>query len=178
MRVFHPRAATHRLRLPIWVTAIGKWLKIHKTRSTAYHPQSDGFVERFNRTLLTMLSSCAYDHLFNWEYHLWKVCCMAYNSSIQSSTGYTPFYLMFSCQACLLVDVMYSTACTGPQLVPLLTGENASQLQTQLSTAFDLVRQHISIHHKRQKIFMTKGVWQSLYSWGSCLVVLCCSPKR
>ena len=29
---------------------------IDKTRSTAYHPQSNGLVERFNRTLLNMLT--------------------------------------------------------------------------------------------------------------------------
>ena len=31
-------------------------LDIKKTRTTAYHPQSDSLVERFNRTLLGMLS--------------------------------------------------------------------------------------------------------------------------
>jgi hypothetical protein len=29
-----------------------------KTRTTPYHPKSDGMVERFNRTLETMLSAC------------------------------------------------------------------------------------------------------------------------
>ena len=83
-----------------------KLLKIHKTRTTPYHPQSDRLVERFNRTLLSMLSTCTHDSPFDWEHHLRKVC-MAYNSSVQSSTGYSPFYLMFGHQAQLPVDIIY-----------------------------------------------------------------------
>ena len=69
-------------------------LNIQKTRTTPYHPQSDGLVERFNKTLLDVLSACAKDHPFEWEHYIRKVC-MAYNSSVQASTGYMPFYLMF-----------------------------------------------------------------------------------
>ena len=35
---------------------ICKLLGIEKTRTTPYHPQSDGFVERFNRTMMDMVS--------------------------------------------------------------------------------------------------------------------------
>lgn len=37
-------------------------LGIHKTRTTAYQPQSDGLVEHWNWTLLHNLSTCVKDH--------------------------------------------------------------------------------------------------------------------
>ena len=73
-------------------------LKIEKSRTTPYHPQCDGLVERFNRTLKHMLATTLRDHPFDWEDRLRKVC-MACNTSEQSSTGYTPFYLMFGREA-------------------------------------------------------------------------------
>ena len=67
------------------IEAICKILHIRKTRTTLYHP--DGQVERFNRTLLAMLATCIEEHPFQWEEKLTKVC-IAYNTSIHSTTGY------------------------------------------------------------------------------------------
>ena len=75
-----------------------KILQIKKTRTTPYHPQCDGLIEQFNRTLLSMLATCTDNHPFDWEKYLKKVC-IAYNTSVQSPTGFTPFYLMFGRQA-------------------------------------------------------------------------------
>ena len=85
-----------------------KLLHVNKTHTTPYHPQSDGLVERFNRTLISMLATCAKENPLNWETHIRKVC-MAYNTSVQASTGYTPFYLMFGCQARIPADAMFGT---------------------------------------------------------------------
>ena len=65
-------------------------LQIDKSRTTPYHPQSDGLVEQFNRTLTDILVTTVKEHLFEWERHLQKVC-FAYNTSVHASTGQTLF---------------------------------------------------------------------------------------
>jgi transposase InsO family protein len=110
-------------------------LGIQKTRTTAYHPQSDGLVERWNRTLLHNLSTCVRDHPESWEDYVRSIC-MAYNTSIHSTTGFTPFYLMFGRQAKLPVELMYGT----PEPESLSSKEYASQLESSLTEAYEKVR--------------------------------------
>ena len=52
-------------------TDISSWLV---TTSQTSHPQCDGLVERFNRTLKHMLASSLKDHPFDWDDCLQKVC--------------------------------------------------------------------------------------------------------
>ena len=65
-------------------------------------------VELFNRTLLNMLASTAEKHLFDWESQL-RPLCLAYNTSVHPTTGYTPFYLMYGRQVPMPIDTMFGT---------------------------------------------------------------------
>ena len=123
-----------------------KLLGINKTRTTPYHPQSDGLVERFNRTLLAMLAAAAKDHPWDWDKQLRKLC-MAYNSSTHPTTGYTPFFLMFGRQVRMPIDVMYGQ----PTSQPLSHSEYATNLRQRLETAYRHVREQMARKLDRQK---------------------------
>ena len=75
------------------VHEVCKLLKIRKTKTTPYHPQCDGQVERFNRILLDMLATTTRENAFDWENQIRKVC-MAYNTSVHSSTGFTIYPIL------------------------------------------------------------------------------------
>lgn len=81
-------------------------LGIKKTRTTPYHPQSDGLVERFNRTLCSMLSLYVNDHHSDWDDHI-PLLMMAYRSSKHESTKYSPYFALFGREVTLPIDAMH-----------------------------------------------------------------------
>ena len=143
------------------VEEICKLLQVKKTRTTPYHPQCDGMVERFNRTLLDMLATTLKDHPFDWEYHLSKVC-FAYNTSVHSSNGFSPFFLMFGRQAQLPLDLMYGTG----QREEVPTTEYARKLKQSLEEAYALVRTRLSAQHERRKAIYDQKIHGDPYTQG------------
>ena len=121
-------------------------LGVRKTRTSPYHPQGNGMVERFNRTLLDMLSATVGSHPSNWEHNIHKVC-LAYNSSVHSSTGYSPFFLMFGRQVKQPVDLMYGTCEVAEVPIPTYV----QRLKDVLREAYALVRDKCATEHRRQK---------------------------
>ena len=65
-------------------------LGMKKVRTSPYHPQSDGLVERMYRTLLDMIAKYVQDEPLTWDTCL-QILLFAYRSSIQPSVGFSPF---------------------------------------------------------------------------------------
>ena len=128
------------------IAEVCKLLGVTKTRTTPYHPQSDGLVERFNRTLLDMLATAAREKPFDWESQLRRLC-LAYNSSVHPTTGETPFFLMFGRQVRLPVDVMYGSPTPQPSTVP----QYVTDLRSSLEIAYQRVRERMGHKLSRQK---------------------------
>ena len=60
-----------------------------------------------------MLATTIADYPWDWEDNL-RQLCYAHNTSVHSSTGHTPFFLMFSRQVRLLVDLAFKLPQTQP----------------------------------------------------------------
>ena len=128
-------------------------LGIRKTRTTAYHPASDGLVERFNQTLEVQLSHYVDDTQRDWDTQL-PAMLMAYRATPQTSTGYTPAYLLFGRELCLPNDVAYG--------VPPMTRMDESStyvkdLRQRLNHAHSVVRKKLGVVHQHQAHLYDSG---------------------
>ena len=70
-------------------------LGVKKLNTTAYHPQCDGMIERFNRTLKGMLCKHAAKFGVQWDTYLYGVL-WAYRNTPHESTGEKPSFLLYS----------------------------------------------------------------------------------
>ena len=74
--------------------SICKLFGIEKRRTTPYHPQTDGLCERFNGVLKALLRMKVSNDKDDWDEQL-PHALLAYRVSKQSSTGATPFELLY-----------------------------------------------------------------------------------
>lgn len=81
-------------------------LQIEKTRTTPYHPESDGMVERFNRTLCTMLSAFVDENHKNWD-SLLPFVMMAYRAAEHETTGVSPNVMMLGRETTTPLEILY-----------------------------------------------------------------------
>ena len=70
-------------------------LGIRQLFTRTYHPQTNGQVERFNRTLLQALRNYVAEHQRNWD-EFSSATTYEYNCQVHRTTGIPPFELVVS----------------------------------------------------------------------------------
>ena len=120
---------------------------MQKSNTTAYHPQTDGLVERFNRTLTAMLSKTVKKNGRDWDQQL-PFVLYAYRTSPQASTGESPFYLMYGRDPRMPTEECLST---NPPRSHINIDDYKTQLTGRLSEAWKLAQDNVKRAQAKQK---------------------------
>ena len=138
-----------------------------KVNTSGYHPQTDGLVERFHQTLITMLSMYVQKHGQDWDRYL-PYMLYAYRVSAQESTRESPFFLIFGRDPRQPTEEALSCP-TNPYMVDL--DDYKSELVQGLSNAWKVAKEHIQSAQSHQKATYDRHTKPPGYKVGDCVMV-------
>ena len=130
------------------MSEICKLLGVDKLRTTAYKPSSNAAVERFHRTMNSMLGRMVEENQRDWDTMLPYVMA-AYRSSRHEATQCTPNYLMLGREVRAPVDIVYG--CPPTPDAPTNYDDYAEELEELLKRAYSFVRGHLKKAAERNK---------------------------
>ena len=137
-----------------------------KLRTSAKHPQSNGVVERFNRTLAVAISMYVDADHKSWDRYVQQVT-YAYNTSIHKATGFTPFYLMF----CRNPFSQFDRWILPPEVLPTDAGVYVENMRAQLGEAYANVELAVTKAKDNAKLMYDRKVNFLAYQVGDLVLL-------
>ncbi|KAL0171312.1 hypothetical protein M9458_031623, partial [Cirrhinus mrigala] len=145
-------------------------LRVKQLRTTVYHPQTDGLVERFNQTLKQMLRRVTAEDKRDWDLLLPYVL-FGIREVPQASTGFTPFELLFGRQPRGLLDI--AREAWEQQPAPHRTIiEHVRQMRERIDRVMPLVREHLSKAQQAQQRHYNRAAQPREFQPGDRVMVL------
>ena len=123
---------------------------VRKLRTTPYHPQCNGMVERMNKTILGMLRTLPEKSKSRWPESLDKLL-YAYNCTTHDTTGFEPYFLMFGRHPKLPIDLILDE-----ETEDVSQEEYARRWERQMREAYQVVQEK-SAGRKQKDIERRKG---------------------
>jgi len=151
-----------------------KALQIDKLRTSSYHPSTNGALERFHRTLNSMMAKTVSDSQRDWDLCLPMVMA-AYRASPHSSTGYSPNFLMFGRENLAPLDLIYGFPVEEIEIQDSYDSF-VWQYQQRSREAYQNAREHLQVVANRSKKTYDMKVKPVIFKEGDWVLYYC--PRR
>lgn len=136
-----------------------KFLKISKLNSTAYHPQSQGALERFHRTLGEYLRNYCNQDPMNWDSWI-PFAVFSYNSTPHSQTTFMPFELIFGFKPSLPNSIQkYPDP-------PYNFEDYCTELKYRLQISWNIAKEHLLKNKKNSKLLYDSNTFTEKFEEG------------
>ena len=141
-----------------------EWMEIEKLRTTVFKASTNGVVERFHRTLNSMLAKVVNDNQRNWDECVPYVMA-AYRATPHESTGYSPNRLFLGHEVRMPLDVAMGLS---PEHSTLNESPHGylTQLHQHTSEAYALARRRLHACAERRKKYFDLRVRPEKFSVG------------
>lgn len=138
------------------MTSFETFFQINHIKTTAFHPESNGGLERAHSVVGDLIRTSINDNDAEWDKVL-KITSMAYNTAVHEGTGFAPFTLMFGRKANLPSALATTPTLKYTELVKLWKDRHERYLEKAKRVIERRKEKHKEMHDKRitklQKIF-------------------------
>ena len=139
-------------------------LGIEKIRTTVYKPSTNGAVERFHRTLNSMLGKVVETNQRNWDEFLPSVMA-AYRASRHESTGYSPNFLCLGRENRAPLDIVFGLPEAEQSHYETYDEYAANKVET-MRKAYQIARDNLRVSAERAKHYYDLRVKPNRYKVG------------
>lgn len=139
---------------------------IKKSRTTPYNPKGNGQCECFNRTMHDLLKTLPADKKPRWTEYLPELIYI-YNSTSHSSTGFSPYFLMFGRKPKLpLINCFVCQTVVSSNIDNYL-----SDHQKRVTEAINLAQENTAKKVEERQVLREKSVNDKTISLGSVVLL-------
>ena len=124
-------------------------LHVHAIRTSPYHPQTDGLVERFNQTLKNMIRRTASTEGKDWDKMI-PYLLFAYREVPQAATGFSPFQLLYGREVRGPLDVSKEEWAASQKSEESVVSY-VLKMRERLEDMKDLVQENVAARQMKQK---------------------------
>ena len=151
-------------------------LGIKQYRSSAYHPESQGALERFHQTLKNMIRSYCFDTEKDWDDGI-HLLLFAVRESVQESLGFSPFELVFGHSVRGPLKLLKEKFLSNDE-TPLNLLQYGSDFRNRLSRACEVARSNLKTSQGKMKARYDNHVIDRKFEPGDKVLALLPIPGR